>query len=107
MFMSEDKVKALLQDIIAEAGLKRKLNEVIYREDYQDYRLILDDVHRCEIREKLVQDYIEFRHKDTCNEMCYLMEHAIIDEELEYEKGLSGGDGPDGMISDDNKYDFL
>jgi hypothetical protein len=107
MFMSEDKVKALLQDIIKEANLKRTLTEVMFREDYQDYRVILDDVCRCEIREKLVQDYIEFHHKDTFNEMCYLMEHAIVDEELQYEKDLSSGGGPDGVVTDDNKYDFL
>ncbi|MFA5260426.1 MAG: hypothetical protein WC450_04285 [Candidatus Omnitrophota bacterium] len=105
--MSEDKVQALLQEIIHEANLKRKLTEVVYREDYQDYRIILDDVCRCEIREKLVQDYIEFHHKDTFNEMCYLMEHAIVDEQLQYEQGLSKGDGPDGVVTDDNKYDFL
>ena len=107
MFMSEDKVKELLQGLITEANLKHKLNEVTYREDYQDYRVILDDVRRCEIREKLVQDYIDFRHKDTFKEMCYLMEHAVIDEELQYEKGVSGADGSEGMIMDDNKYDFL
>ncbi len=107
MFLSEDKVEELLQEIIKEANLKRSLNDVTYREDYQDYRVIVNDVCRCEIREKLIQDYIEFHHKDTFNEICYLMEHAVVDEELQYEKEMSKGDGPDGVVTDDNKYDFL
>ncbi len=107
MARSDDEVKGIFLEILKQAGVTRSINDVYYRDDYQDYRVIVDDVHRCEIREKLVDDYCEFHHKDTFNEICYLIEHAVFDEELEFERNLVNDEGSDGMITDDNKYDFL
>ena len=53
----EQKAKAVFDKIVGDmaqnAKYKDKIARVIYRDDYQDYRLILDDKTHCEIREKL------------------------------------------------------
>jgi hypothetical protein len=49
-----DDAMELIQGIAKELEIKREVDGVQYRQDYQDYRFIFTDKTHCEIREKLI-----------------------------------------------------
>lgn len=67
-----------------ENKLGKSIDGVIYREDYQDYQVILDDTFHCEIREKLIDLIMtDPKHADTRREIAFLLQHAAEYEEWE------------------------
>ena len=75
-----------LTELSGEIKLKQNVDGVIYRDDHQDYQVILADVFHCEIREKLIDIFIKDpRHGDTRREIVFLLEHPSEFEE--WEKG--------------------
>jgi len=98
---SVDDVLAILQKISNEMEAPKEIDLIRYREDYQDYQLILKDETRCEIREKLVDNMEkDLNLDDTIREIQYLICNSVQLEEWEKEdlglKELDGDDsGPD------------
>jgi len=102
------KVLEIMQGIVKEAQLPREVSGVIYRADYQDIQVILDDDFHCEIRVKLFQDYLLHKHPDARREIIYLIQHAAAFEEWERPpSGAGSGDGGGKIsIDDSDQYDF-
>ena len=115
MGMDIEKVLEVMQGIALEGKLPREVSGVIYREDYQDYQVIIADDYHCEIREKLFNDFVQLKHVDARREIVYLMQNAVLFEEWErpdtgQQGGSSGGGGGQGegkiVVDDSDKYDF-
>ena len=107
MAHSEDKVREMVQKIIDEMNLPRKISQVIYRDDYMDYRIILDGTHHCPIREKLVNIYLKDQDEDIRREIEFLLSHAVELEEWEKEEATEGGDYKSDIAVDNSQdYDF-
>ena len=84
---SADEVKVILEDILRESKLERDIGSVTYRDDYQDYQVLVDGRFHCEIREKLIADYVGFnKNKDVVRNIRFLLEHAVEYEEWELEE---------------------
>lgn len=67
-----------------EIKLKQPIDGVIYREDYQDYQVILDNTFHCEIREKLIDLIMTNpKHSDTRRDITFLLQHPVEYEEWE------------------------
>jgi hypothetical protein len=102
----EDKVKKLLEELLAEAGMNRKVNVVVYRPDYMDYQVVMDGSHHSELRQKLFE--LIFTNNDpkgdAKREIKYLMQNAMEYEEWEKEDIIAkegGGGGDDKMKIED------
>ena len=109
MAYDTDRVKNIVEKIIGEMGLNRKVTRVVYRNDYQDYRVILDGTHHCPIREKLVNVFVENQDEDVKREIEYLLSHAPeLDEwDREEEATTEGGDyRSDVAVDNSADYDF-
>jgi len=93
--MSQGSQKALeaLAAVVKEMKLKAELTEISYRPDYQDYQVIFDDTHHCEIREKLIEDYMATKNGDALREMHYLFNHLIAWEEWDRPEKSGPSDG--------------
>ena len=95
----EDKIQKVIEELLAEAELKRTVNVVVYRPDHMDYQIVMDGSHHCEFREKLFD--VIFVNKDpkgdAKREIKYLLQNAVEYEEWEKEDIIAkegGGDGP-------------
>jgi hypothetical protein len=108
MPFSDEKVQALLEEAMRTAGVKRRIDAVLYRDDYQDYVIVLDNDYHCEIREKLIEDYDRFRNKDIVRQIKFLLEHAVLYEEWEKpgNQVARPADGGDVVVDDSEKYDI-
>jgi|GEM_PF-3545847 len=92
---AQEIINAIIKGMETESKFKKKILRVRYREDYQDYRIVLDDNTHCEMREKLIHDIIAFQAggtaskelvlaaRDTKNEIQFRLLHAIPLEEWE------------------------
>jgi len=87
MLHSEEKVSQMVAEVSREMGLTWKITRVIYRDDYQDYYVILSGSHHCELRQKLVDVYMESRDEDIRKEIEFRLAHAVELEEWEREDG--------------------
>src|SRR3989338_9104627 len=74
---------AMIAGIIKEMKLKQELTEIAYRSDYQDYQVILDDNHHCEIREKLIEDFMSTKSGDAKKQIQFKLGHPIAWEDWE------------------------
>jgi len=73
-----------LIELADEVKLEKTIDGVIYRDDYQDYQVILDDAFHCEIREKLIDIFMKDpKHGDTRREIVFLLMHPAEYEEWE------------------------
>jgi len=105
-----EKVLELLENLVKESSLPRAVSRVTYREDYQDFRVILEGKYYAEIREKIIDDYFKTQHIDCKNEIIFKLEHSF--ELDEYEREEESGNPPapeqkDIEIDDKEKYDFI
>ena len=63
-----------LVEFLDEIEMKKEIDAVFYREDYQDYQVILDENTHCEIREKLIDIFRKDpNHDDTRREITFLL----------------------------------
>ncbi len=106
MAYDEEKVSRMIQKILEEMGLKRQVSQVVYREDYQDYRVILDGTHHSPIREKLVNILMENEDEDVRREVEFLLSHAVELDEWEREEAAAEGGDYKSDVSVDNSADY-
>lgn len=105
MRYSEDKVQKVVEDLLAEAALKRKVDVVVYRVDYMDYQVVMDGSHHSELREKLFE--LIFTNNDPTGdakrEIKYLLQNAMEYEEWEKDDIIAkeGGGGEENIKVDD------
>ncbi len=78
-----EKVLALIQDFVKEMKEQKQVDSVEYRKDYQDYRCAFTDNTHCEIRQKLVDVYIDNNSKEARKEIEFRIKHAVPWEEFE------------------------
>jgi len=94
MALSEEKALEILNQVIKEvndSSFKEEIKAIVYREDYQDYVVVLSNFCYSEIREKLILDYNEYKHEDVRREIMFKLKHAVQLEEWQLEEmGLSG-----------------
>ncbi len=106
MPIKDDKAKEIVESIAREMGFSRKVTRVSYRQDYQDYQVVLDENFHCEIREKLIQTYLTKQDGDAKREIKFQLQHAKEFEE--WEKDEPPPKKEDKMVIDDKeKYDFI
>lgn len=97
MTYSPQEVLDYLTSLAEEVKLGKAIDGVIYRDDYQDYQVILDDNFHIELREKLIDIIMENpKHADTRREIIFLLQHAV--EYGEWEEVPTGGGGGDIVI---------
>ncbi|MFA5087913.1 MAG: hypothetical protein WC552_02625 [Candidatus Omnitrophota bacterium] len=93
MEISEEKAEQILQDVLRKGECEVKIRAIVYREDYKDFLVVVGKAHYCQIREKLITDYIEFQHIDVQNEIIYLFNHPLeLDEFQKAEMGITDDD---------------
>lgn len=134
MIHEGEKVLMTMQKMVDEMGRKESVTHVIYRQDYADYMIVINNRFHCEVREKLMDIYFgskdgESVKSDAVREIKYLIENnvlefdefelasmgidAIVDETAEKDgRGDPGIDrtkgtsGPKGGIIVDNSEDY-
>lgn len=107
MHHSAEEVMKTLQEIAQDMKLDKHLSQVICREDYADYQVVLDGTHHCEIREKIMDVYITDKDKDVLKEIKFRLEHAALYEEwerLDADKRGAGGDNETGSGEIDEDF---
>ncbi len=84
MKYSPQQILDYLTAFAEEIKLKQPIDGVIYREDHQDYQVILDTNFHCEIREKLIDIIMtDPKHADTRREITFLLQHPMEYEDWE------------------------
>lgn len=102
MAQNEQKAKEIIEMVAGESGGGRRITGIIYRPDYMDYQVILDDTHHCEIREKLIDTFEADKSGDVRREIKDLIINAVEFEEWEQPAEAANGAGEsDAMIIDD------
>ena len=107
---SEDVAQKIIEEINEGSEVKKTINAVVYRPDYMDFLVLVNGRFHCEVREKLITDYLAFdKNPDVIREIRYLMEHALEYEDWELEEaGLKPKEGDEkSAVDDSDKYDFL
>ena len=103
MLHSEEKALEVIQSIAQEGmSLKRQITGLAYRADYQDYQVILDKTHHCEIREKLVDAFIKSKDQDVRKEIIFRLENPTAFEEWEMDVPPDGSKRDESVIDDPN-----
>ncbi|MDP2653983.1 MAG: hypothetical protein Q8Q08_08130 [Candidatus Omnitrophota bacterium] len=99
-------IKAKIEALMREVGDKRDITYILYREDYMDYQITLEDKYSCEIREKLVDLYIKDLDKegDAQREIRRVLQTAVVIDTWEKEAAKEMGEKID--VEDKEKYDF-
>ena len=107
MSASQEKARGVIKGIAEDMKLEREITSISYREDYQDFQVILDNQYHCEIRQKLVDTYFMNKNLDVKKEVMFRLEHAEKFEEWEQPLPPSKADQEkDIAIDDSEKYDF-
>ncbi|MEW5894489.1 MAG: hypothetical protein AB1650_01855 [Candidatus Omnitrophota bacterium] len=84
MKYSPEQVLERITEFAKEINLRRTIDGVIYRNDYLDYQVLMDDRFHAELREKLIDVlFTDPNHADTRREITYLLRHAFEFEEWE------------------------
>lgn len=106
---SEEEARKAIEEVMAEFEIKRTLDVVYYREDYQDYLLLLDKRFHAEIRGKLIEDYYKFsKDADIKRNIRFLLEHPVEYEDWELEDmGVPVDNDDKPAVDDKDKYDFI
>jgi hypothetical protein len=108
MSHSVETVLKLVNDTIKEMGLSWEVTSLEFRQDYWDYRVILNNTHRCELRQKIIDVWFEKHDEDMKREIEFHLAHPVELEEWEKEElpeSNSGGEGKKD-ISVDNSADY-
>ena len=84
MIHSPQEVLDRLVALFEELHIEKSVDAVFFREDHDDYQVVLDDNFHCEIRKKLIDVFLENdKHADTRRELLFLLKHANEYEEWE------------------------
>lgn len=67
--------------ITKEMKLKKKMTEISYRSDYEDYQVIFDETHHCEINASTINDFMSTKNGDLKREIQFRLNHLIAFEE--------------------------
>lgn len=101
----EEVIKAVC--VVAEGmKLDKKVRDVICREDYEDYQVVLEDTHHCEIRDKVMGAYITSQDKESFKEIKFALQHAAQYSEwerLDSKKKRDDEDDDQGIVIDDDR----
>jgi len=98
----EEKAREIIEELARESDNSQKITDIVYRPDYMDYQVVLDNTHHCEIREKLIDTIEGDKSGDVRREIKDLITNAIEFEDWEQPaEASSGGDDSDRMIIDD------
>lgn len=66
-------------------GGPKTIKDLLYRNNYQDYMVLMNDNTFCAIREKIIQDYPTDKTGDRKREIEFQLRHAeVCDEFNEY-----------------------
>ena len=78
MLYPEEKIQKVIEELLAEAGIKREVDVVVYRKDYLDYQVVMDGSHHSELREKLFELMLTNNDPkgDARRELKYLLKNA-------------------------------
>jgi len=105
MIHSEEKILEVLEAVVNKIRLKKAITDLSFRADYEDFVVILDDDFHCEIREKLLDNYIQTKSSDFLREIRFRLEHAT--EYEEWEKNTPPPPAEEKTeVDDSDKYDF-
>ena len=74
-----DAIAAIIKDM----KLKQELTGIAYRIDHQDYQVVFDDTHHCEIRDKLITDFMTTKNGDAKRQIQFQLRHLIAWEDWE------------------------
>ena len=77
------KVLDMMTQFVQEIALGKSVDSVHYREDYQDYMIILDEHYHCELREKLIDTLFKERNADLVREIVFRLKNAAKFEDWE------------------------
>ena len=105
MLYPEEKIQKVIEELLAEAGIKREVDVVVYRKDYLDYQVVMDGSHHSELREKLFELMLTNNDPkgDARRELKYLLKNAAEYEEWEKDDIIAkeGGGGGDNIKIED------
>ena len=91
-----------LHDFAEKENLKHEIEGVIWREDYQDYQILLEKNFHIEIREKLINLLLDDpKHADTRREIIFLLNHPNEFEEWEETVGEKVKEDTSDIFTDD------
>ena len=106
MAYPEEKIQKVVEELLVEAALNRKVNVVVYRPDYMDYQVVMDGSHHSELREKLFDLILTNNDPkgDARREIKYLLQNAMEYEEWEKDDIIAkeGGGGEEKIKIDDD-----
>ena len=106
MLIPEEKVQTILQNLCTEAQLKKKIRAIVYRKDYADYLAVVGSSHYCDIREKLINDYVQHKHEDVKREIIYKLNNPTeLDEFQKAEFGIEDDEIDEDTLSDQANKD--
>ena len=74
-----DAIAAIIKDM----KLKQELTGIAYRIDHQDYQVVFDDTHHCEIRDKLINDFMSTKNGDAKKQIQFKLNHLVAWEDWE------------------------
>ncbi|MFP4473432.1 MAG: hypothetical protein ACLFPX_06160 [Candidatus Omnitrophota bacterium] len=84
MTHSPENVLDRLLEFSQQIKMEKPIEGVIYREDYQDYQVLIEGNQHIELRKKLIDILMDDpKHKDTCREVKFLLNHPVEFEEWE------------------------
>lgn len=98
----EKKAAELIYTLVEQIKPLRKINEIYYRESYQDYQVVLDDHYHTELREKLIVEFLATNNPDLKREIVGRLQNPMKYEEWEDPSTpQSKGDNDEGIVIDD------
>jgi len=77
---SKEAIDAIVA-IIKDMKLKQEVTEITYRTDYQDYQVIFDETHHCEINESTIEGFMGTKNGDLKREIQFRLNHLVAFEE--------------------------
>jgi len=87
MAVSEERALEILNEVAKQAELDTKISAVVYREDYQDYIVVVGKIHFTDVREKLITAYDEVGpDMDIINEIGFKLKHPAELEDWQIEE---------------------
>lgn len=102
MLHTAQKVLDFLHAFTEEIKLDKEVDGVIWREDHQDYQVLLEGNFHTEIREKLIDLLLTNpKHADTRREVTFLLKNPNEFEEWEETVGKKVKEDTSGMFIDD------
>lgn len=77
-------VNRVIDGMDPELNFKKRILRMMYREDYQDFRIVLNDKTHCEIREKLINEVVKIQASGTTPNKATLLVLKDINKEIQF-----------------------